>query len=128
MNLYRALAIILTVLVAVGPFTNVARAGAGECPPLATFRTLFKIVFPGGRQIVMEGSAAQIYLQEYNNFGRRTAFRGETLFFNILSNGAAMLILIENGRGCRRIMVGPRLHRVIMTKVNKGSRDNRRRT
>lgn len=40
---------------------------------------------------------------------------------NILPNGTTMLIPLKNGVGCNRMIVGPKLHKVIMTKVARGA-------
>lgn len=94
--------------------------GSDECFPIATLKISFQVVFPNARQVTMDGDAARAYLSEYNNFGRPTKFVGETLFMNILPNGTTMLIPLKNGVGCSRMIVGPKLHKVIMTKVARG--------
>lgn len=93
-----------------------------ECFPVATLKISFQVVFPNAKQVTMDGDAARAYLREYNSFGRPTEFEGDTLFMNILPNGTTMMIpLDENGMGCNRMIVGPKLHKVIMTKVARGA-------
>lgn len=96
-------------------------AEQSECFPLATLKVSFQVVFPEASQMTLDGAEAQTYLDEYNNFGRPTKFEGDSLFLNILPNGTTMLIpLDENGIGCARMIVGPKLYKVIMTKIARG--------
>lgn len=90
-----------------------------ECFPIATLKISFQVVFPNARQVTMDGDAARAYLSEYNNFGRPTKFVGDTLFMNILPNGTTMLIPLKDGVGCNRMIVGPKLHKLIMIKVTR---------
>ena len=97
---------------------RVHAAEQSECFPVATLKISFQVVFPNAKQVTMDGEAARAYLREYNNFGRPTEFKGDTLFMNILPNGTTMLIpLDKDGIGCSRMIVGPKLHKVIMTKI-----------
>ena len=95
--------------------------GRSMCFPIETLRESFQVVYPNARQVTMEGDAARAYLAEYNSFGRPTKFAGDTLFMNILQNGTTMLIPLNDGIGCSRMIVGPKLHKVIMNKVKRGS-------
>ena len=94
---------------------------AKGCYPIATLKISFRVVFPEARQVTIDGDAARAYLSEYNNFGTRTEFRGETLFLNILPNGTTMLVPLHDGLGCKRMIVGPKVHRLIMAKVSRGA-------
>ncbi len=104
-----------------GMASDEARAAEKECFPIATLKISFQVVFPNAQQVTIEGDAAKAYLTEYNSFGRPTAFAGETIFLNILPNGTAMLIPLKDGLGCHRMIVGPKLHKVIMAKVSRGA-------
>ena len=104
-----------------GMASDEARAAEKECFAIATLKISFQVVFPNARQVTIEGDAAKAYLTESNSFGRPTTFAGETLFMNILPNGTAMLIPLKDGLGCHRMIVGPRLHKVIMAKVSLGA-------
>ena len=95
-------------------------AEQSECFPVATLKISFQVVFPNAKQVTMDGDEARAYLREYNSFGRPTEFEGDTLFMNILPNGTTMLIPLKDGIGCQRMIVGPKLHKVIMTKVARG--------
>ncbi len=104
-----------------GMMSGALAAEQSECFPVATLKISFQVVFPNAKQVTMDGDAARAYLLEYNNFGRPTEFAGETLFMNILPNGTTMLIPLNDGVGCSRMIVGPKLHKVIMTKVARGA-------
>ena len=114
---FAALAIWL-LFIAISP---AAKAANKECFPLASIEVSFSVVFPNAKQFVLTGDTAKAYLAEYNSFGRPTRFQGDALFLNILPNGTAMLIPIKNGIGCHRMIVGPKLHRVIMAKVSRSA-------
>ncbi len=88
-----------------------------HCFPVASLKVSFATVFPNAEQIVIEGPAAKAYLSEYNRRGRPTGFAGDTLLLNILPNGTTMLIPIAKGLGCHRMIVGPKLHKVIMNRI-----------
>lgn len=96
-------------------------AEQSECFPVATLKISFQVVFPNAKQVTLDGDAARAYLSEDNNFGRPTEFEGDTLFMNILPNGTTMLIPLKDGMGCNRMIVGPKLHKVIMTKIKRGA-------
>ena len=102
---------------------NAGEASAAEtkCYPIATLKISFSVVFPKSKQITMEGAHARAYLAEYNSFGRQTKFAGETLLLNVLPNGTTMVVPLKDGLGCHRMLVGPKLHKVIMTKVARGA-------
>ena len=103
-------------------FTSSASAQPeSACFPVDTLKISFKVVFPKAKQVTMDGDAARAYMLEYNSFGQPTDFEGDTLFMNILPNGTTMLIPLNKGIGCARMIVGPKLHKVIMTKVARGA-------
>jgi len=79
------------------------------------------VVFPNARQITMDGDIAKAYLEAYNTFGNPTDFKGDTLFLNIRPNGTTMIVPLTGGQGCQRMVVGPKLHKMIMAKVERGS-------
>jgi hypothetical protein len=94
---------------------------AGGCFTASTLKVSFHVVFPNARQITMDGDAARAYLAAYNTFGNPTDFKGDTLFLNIMPNGTTMIVPLIAGQGCQRMVVGPKLHRMIMAKVERGS-------
>jgi len=102
--------------------SSVISASASErCYPVATLKISFNVVFPEARQVTMDGSAAKTYLDAYNNFGNQTSYSGDSLFMNILPNGTTMIVPLASGKGCKRMIVGPRLHKMIMAKVARGA-------
>lgn len=103
-------------------FSPAHSAEQPECFPIASLKVSFKVVFPNATQSMLHGNAARAYLDEYNNHGRPTDFSGDTLFLTTLPNGTTMIVpLDENGIGCHRMIVGPKLHKVIMAKVGRGA-------
>lgn len=113
--------LIAGMALALGMTSGPLAAEQSECFSVSTLKVSFQVVFPNAKQVTMDGDAARAYLLEYNNFGRPTEFAGETLFMNILPNGTTMLIPLKDGVGCNRMIVGPKLHKVIMTKVARGA-------
>lgn len=113
-----ALALVLAMLILL---PALAGAQAAPCYGLAMLKASFRVVFPEGRQVTMEGSAVKAYLDGYNSFGDPTDYSGDTLFLTIMPNGTALVVPLDAGRGCRRLVVGPRLHKMIMAKVARGA-------
>lgn len=90
------------------------------CSGLASLKVAYKIVFPAAELIVLEGSRAIDYLNSFNTFGRKSRFRGTVLLLTKLPTGVVLLVPIENGRGCDRAVVGPKLHKIILSKLARG--------
>ena len=97
-----------------------AFAAERQCYPLASLKVSFRVVFPKAVQSTIEGADARQYLSAYNAYGQRTGFRGETILLNVMPDGTTLLVPIEDGQGCKRLLVGPKLHRHIMSKVARG--------
>jgi hypothetical protein len=98
-----------------------AAQDAERCFTISTLKVSFHVVFPTARQITMDGDIARSYLEAYNTFGNPTDFKGDTLFLNIMPNGTTMVVPLIGGQGCQRMVVGPKLHKMIMAKVERGS-------
>lgn len=109
------------LLALVSPF-GFARADDDEaCRTLAEYQNAFEIVHPNARQSVLEGSAAQAYLEVYNSFGTPTAFSGETLLIVQMPATAALIVVISKSGRCARLVAGSQLHKLIMVKVKAGA-------
>ncbi len=120
--------LLIRVLTALGLFAvpvllgwNTSVNAARECYPIATLKVSFRVVFPKARQTIMTGDRAQAYLSAFNTFGNPTGFNGDTLFLTTLPNGTTLFVPLTSGIGCQRIVVGPRLHKVIMAKIARSA-------
>ncbi len=91
------------------------------CYPIATLKVSFRVVFPKAKQITMEGAQAKHYLQHYNSYGRPTDFKGDVILLNVMPDGTTLFVPLDAGVGCKRVVVGPKLHRMIMTKLARGA-------
>ncbi len=98
-----------------------AHAEERKCYPLATLKLSFRVVFPNAKQIVMDGAQASIYLDAYNGYGKKTDYKGDVLLVNVLPDGTALVVPLENDMGCKRVVVGPKLHKIIMAKIARGA-------
>ncbi len=92
-----------------------------KCYPIATLKLSFRVVFPNAKQITMDGNRARHYLDAYNTFGNKTNFKGEVLLLNVLPDGTTLVVPLASGMGCKRVVVGPRLHKIIMAKLERGA-------
>ena len=94
-----------------------AFAGERKCYPLATHKLSFKVVHPAAKQSYLTGGDVNAYLDAYNNHGEPTRYAGDGLLLNVMRDGTNLMVVFKNGQGCTRILVGPNLHRFIMTKL-----------
>lgn len=118
----RALAALVWLFVAgFAPAYVHAASDGRKCYPIATQQLSYRVVFPNAKQTVMRGTRASIYLDAYNTFGNKTDFKGTVLLVNVLPDGTALVVPLENGTGCKRVVVGPRLHKIIMAKVARSA-------
>ncbi len=107
----------LLVSMAPSAFAQDVRA----CFPIATLKISYQVVFPNSQQITMTGGRARAYLAAFNSFGKQTRFDGDTVLLNVLPNGTTLLVPLAEGKGCNRVVVGPKLHKIIMSKIARSA-------
>ncbi len=96
-------------------------SAAGKCFPLASLKISHEVVVPEAKQMVLEGKHAKAYLHEYNTYGRwQTHHKGTVLFIAVAPSGKAFMTPLNEGKGCKRLIVGPKLHRQILATIGIG--------
>ena len=108
---------LIMVVVCVLSLASPALGQKPGCFDIVELKRSFTVVFPTSVQIVLDEIDTEIYLGAYNSFGRPTRYQGDSMLLIQHVNGVVMAIPLKGGVGCARLLVGPKLHKAIMTKV-----------
>ena len=92
---------------------------ADHCHSTETFQRSFSVVTPSARQILLTGDRAKQYLAEYNRFPPPSNVIADDVLLIVSPNGTTIMIPIGADTGCKRILISPRLHRIIMLRIGR---------
>ncbi len=101
------------------PGAEIAAQPAERCYSRSELTNAFRIVLPMARVEVLNATQTRRYLALFNKIGPPSRFAGdEMIVVAVAPASSVILVPLQKGIGCQRMMAGARLHKAIMNTIS----------